>query len=179
MAMGVKTIKDHYRIEHIVQRVGDTICIGSPYIHNLIVISSEGKLLKVDNGYHNADLNRYAEELRADEKSGELKAWFHVRDTFGPLIYVYTIDNGRVIRKECEEFGWPNTTTDGMIMYENSHFLTYDEALKDLLNDTRLHVKYTAESFSEAVRDAIRTIGRRTGRLLTAIWYYILARVTR
>ena len=177
--MGVKTIKDHYRIGHIVQRVGDTICIGSPYIHNLIVISSEGKLLKVDNGYNNADLNRYAEELRADEKSGELKAWFHVRDTFGPLIHVYTSDKGRVIRKECEEFGWPNTTTDGMIMYENSHFLTYDEALGHLLNDTRLGVKYTTESFYEAARDAVKTLARRTRLLAIAFWHYILARVTR
>jgi len=36
--MGWKNIKEHYRINHYVQVTEQGICIGSPYIHNIIVI---------------------------------------------------------------------------------------------------------------------------------------------
>ena len=44
--MGWKNIKEHYRIGHAVQVTDAGICIGSPYIHNIIIIGVDGTLKK-------------------------------------------------------------------------------------------------------------------------------------
>ena len=74
--MGWKNVKDHYRIGHIVQikKVGgdhgdvakNAICIGSPYIHDLIVVSLDGDILKRYSDHGNDDLTRYMQEMEAD-----------------------------------------------------------------------------------------------------------------
>jgi hypothetical protein len=34
---------------------------------------------------------------------------------------VWTYQDGRIVEKQCEEYGWPNLTHDGQIMYENTY----------------------------------------------------------
>lgn len=116
--MGWKAIKDHYRIVHQVQVTKKGICIGSPYIHDIMIVSMDGELVKDDGSSVNADLNRYRAEMRADPaKLRELAATV---DTFAKSVTVYTYDDARIIEKSCEEPGWPNVTHDGEMMYENT-----------------------------------------------------------
>lgn len=75
--MGIKKLKEKYKIEHTVCRTEKGICIGSPYIHDIIVISNEGKFLKkykdgkYDDGWStNEKLKRYQEEMLSDESTG-------------------------------------------------------------------------------------------------------------
>jgi hypothetical protein len=39
--MGWKNIKEHFSIQHIVHIKNGKVCIGSPYINDLIIINSE------------------------------------------------------------------------------------------------------------------------------------------
>jgi hypothetical protein len=57
--MGWKSVKEHYQIKHIVQVTDKGICVGSPYIHDVIIIGLDGKVLKRDREPSNDDLNRY------------------------------------------------------------------------------------------------------------------------
>lgn len=135
--MGIKKLKEKYRIEHTVCRTEKGICIGSHYVHDVIVISEEGKFLKkYKNGNYNdgwntnEDLKRYQEEMLADEATGELKKVIDEPDVHGELFPVFTIHEGKLVETFCEEYGWPNVTIEGELMYENTFFKTKEEAVE-------------------------------------------------
>jgi hypothetical protein len=173
--VGVKAIKEKYHIGHIVQVRDGNICIGSSLCHNLITISPEGKV-KTTWTHSNGDLKRYMEGLSIDSTSGELNKLFHSVDSFEKVVPVYTHDKGRIVERFCEELGWPNVTTDGELMYDNTFFSDRSAARKHLLQDSRLGVKYSAESLWSAIRES-RRISRLSIRLARNVWHYILARV--
>ena len=115
--MGWKKLKEHYRIEHIVQVTKKGICIGSPYIHDIIIIGIDGEIKKSYTS-SNEKLMRYQKEFDADP--GMLRRMINEPDEFKRSISVFTYDGGEIIEKFCEELGWPNITHDGCLMYENT-----------------------------------------------------------
>lgn len=118
--MGWKNLKDHYRIGHIVQITEEGICIGSGYIHDLIVIGLGGDIKKRygDRLSSNQDLDRYQQEMDADPAT--LRALVQSPDTFSAAIPVYTYDGAVILEKQCETPLYPNVTHDGCLMYENT-----------------------------------------------------------
>lgn len=125
--MGWKNIKEHYRIDHHVQVTSEGICIGSPYIHDIIVISKDGVLSKEYDRDVNDKLARYQADMKADPE--KLREMVLAEDTFETSIPVYTYRGSEVIEKQCEQPGWPNVTHDGDMMYENTFFADRDEAI--------------------------------------------------
>jgi hypothetical protein len=116
--MGWKNVKEHYRIVHMVSVTDQGICIGSPYIHNIIVIGRDGEIVKREKSHANAELVRYQAEMDADPE--KLRELVRSLDTFTKDITVYTYDRGDIIERHCEELGWPNVTHGGEMMYENT-----------------------------------------------------------
>lgn len=116
--MGWKAVKEHYRIEHFVQVTEAGICIGSPYIHNIIVIGKDGKLTKSYDGRMNDDLARYQKDFESDPVT--LKRLIEAPDTFSASVTVYTYEGGEILEKSCEEPGWPHVTHDGQMMHDNT-----------------------------------------------------------
>lgn len=116
--MGWKNVKDHYRIVHQVQVTEAGICIGSPYIHDIIVVSLDGRIVKEDDRTLNGDLMRYQKEMKSD--LGQLKELVISPDTFAASLPVYTYEGAKILEKQCEEPDWPNVTHDGLMMYENT-----------------------------------------------------------
>ena len=104
--------------DHYVCINKEGICIGSGYIHNLIVIGLDGAIKKADDGRVNAELRRYMAEFKADPE--KLRSLVRSPDTFTKHLPVYTYDGGEIVEKFCEEHGWPNVTHDGCMMYENT-----------------------------------------------------------
>lgn len=118
--MGWKTVKKEFQIGHIVCVVeGKGICIGSPYIHDIIVIGLDGTVQKryLDGRGINSDLHRYMEEF--DAAPERLKEAVLAKDEFSQSIPVYTYNGENIELTYCEELGWPNCTHDGRLMYEN------------------------------------------------------------
>lgn len=126
--MGWKAVKDHYRIEHIVQVTDKGICIGSPYIHDILVISKDGVLMKPDRVSQNVSLRRYQDEMEADPAL--LQELVLREDVFDRSIKVYTYDGAEIIEKLCEEPDWPNVTHDGLVMYENTFSTDREKVVK-------------------------------------------------
>ena len=99
------------------------ICIGSGYIHDIIVISADrGEIVKryePRRGWSsNENLVRYQAEMDADPlKLAELVA---AEDVFERSIPVFTYEGGAIVEKQCEELGWPNVTHDGSMQFENT-----------------------------------------------------------
>lgn len=142
--MGWKAIKEHYEIGHDVTVTDEGICIGSPYIHNLITIKPDGSLEQCLSGIGgNRDLVRYWEQMKSDPK--KLVELLNQSDQFSRSIPVYTYCEGTVIEKYCEETGWPNVTHDGEMMYENTFFAERTHAVSACYEDAKLALKYAKE----------------------------------
>lgn len=116
--MGWKTFKAHFGIEHIVQVVGNDVLIGSPYVSDLIKVSTETGELVVNPTFARV-LNEYP-ALR-DASPRDILALLAEPDHFEQNLVVYTFDylTGAILEKQCEALGYPNVTHDGMLMYEN------------------------------------------------------------
>lgn len=162
--MGWKNIKEHYDIKHIVQvgvrrEYGDEPCImiGSPFICDIIVIRvSDGKILKrYKDGYTNELLRTLQPRLDEDEKNGVLKALIDSEDTFGKLLPVYCIDDGRnIVKMWCERYGYPNVTTEGMLMYENTFYSQLRAAKYHLMSRSSIRWSGWWKSVCDRLREA-------------------------
>lgn len=142
--MGWKTLKQHYRIGHAVQVVPDKgICIGSPYIHDLIVIGVDGQIIKADYGRVNEDLRRYMAEFKSDPD--RLREVIQATDTFEKAITVYTWDGANILEKKCEKLGWPNVTHDGAMMYANTFSDDKNTVVKWAKENARGGIKWKME----------------------------------
>lgn len=147
--MGWKNVKEHYRINHIVQvREDKGICIGSPYIHDLIVIGFDGSFIKKDDGRVNEDLRRYQTEMLANMP--KLKELVESPDTFEKSITIWTYDGGKIIEKQCEVPEWPNVTHDGEMIYENTFSVDRSKVIKWAKKNAELWLKRYVEVVQEA-----------------------------
>lgn len=148
--MGWKSVKEHYRIGHIVQVTEAGICIGSGYIHDIIIIGLNGKVIKRYDDRNNEDLRRYQQEFDADPAA--LQRLITTPDTFAAAITVYTYEGGDIIEKQCEQLGWPNVTHDGEVMYENRFSADKATVVAWAKRSADLGIKYGEESVEEAKR---------------------------
>ncbi|MEQ9444720.1 MAG: hypothetical protein RJS98_04085 [Rhodospirillaceae bacterium] len=69
--MGWKSFKEFYRIVHIVHITEEGLCIGSPHIHNIIVVAMDGTIIKRPTGSRNGDLARYQTEIDGDAETAK------------------------------------------------------------------------------------------------------------
>ena len=147
--MSWKNIKDHYQIGHHVQIIDGKICIGSGYCPKLIMVSLDGKLSLGPLGVSsNEDLERYYEEMKKDP--AKLKELAESEDTFETSLTVYTYKGGDIVEKQCEEYGYPNVTHDGMMQYENNFSADKDKVVAWAKRNAELGVKYGKEHVEDA-----------------------------
>lgn len=113
--------------------------------------------------------------LKAVEKLGQdVRALIDEPDTFARNLPVFTTENWAVKAELCEEYGWPNTTHTGRIMYENTYFRTRAEAYADLLKDTKNGIKH--RWIASSVQDALRKLRRAIWLYMETIGYWVAAR---
>lgn len=146
--MGWKNVKEHYRIEHIVQVTDQGICIGSGYIHDIIVIGLDGALRKRYDERSNDDLRRYQQEIDADPTT--LRRLIEAPDTFSSAVLVYNYDGGDILERRCEALGWPNVTHDGELMFDNLFSADKATVVAWAKRNADLGIHYGEESVEEA-----------------------------
>lgn len=145
--MGWKNVKEHYRIGHIVQVAKAGLCIGSPYIHDIIVVSPEGKLIKKERSTRNEDLLRYQSEIEASPD--EFARLFQEPDKFERSLSVWTFKGAEIIEKHCEEYGWPNICHDGQII-DSDFCRTKEDAIRAALGHNKAHIRWTVDTLKQA-----------------------------
>jgi hypothetical protein len=154
--MGWKTLKEHYKIEHIVaNRHDETLCIGSAYVHDLIRINKIERSITWGNlgPSQNDDLARYWDEFHAD-----LVTFWKVvdcKDQFERSLPVYTYQNGEILELQCEKHGWPNVTHCGELMYDNTFFEDKNDAIARGKKDAALGVKFAAERVARCEQELV------------------------
>ena len=163
--MGWKNIKQHYRIEHIVQMRDGDFHIGSPYISDIIVVNPNGVTKKRFTDSMEP-LARYQREI--DESAFVFTELLRSEDQFDNNIVVYTYKDDIVIEEKCEELGWPNLTHSGKIMYENTFSTDRDIVIGWMMRNAMARVELVDSVlkereqelavYTERVRDAHRIL---------------------
>lgn len=180
--MGYKLLRDTYKIEHIVQVCdkeeygGRVICIGSPYVHDLIVINMEGEIVKRNDGRNNNELRRYMQEFDADPE--KLKRIVQTPDAFdadkNKTVYIFDFHTCKIRTEVCQEYGYPNTKNMGELMYDNTSFKTYKDALNFALQFTEFS-KHYYKDVSIMLHESFSTIRRYIRLILQHYvhWVYV------
>lgn len=159
--MGWKRVKEHYRIGHIVHVRDGDICIGSPYIPEIIRITPEGMFLKSCAGGSNDDLNRYLREMQADPD--KLLQLINEPDEFTLNIPIWCYEGkGQIKERLCEQPGYPNVCHDGTLIYDGGSFSTdWPVALEYAITDATAWKKNTLDRIDELRDRLAKTIADR------------------
>ena len=143
--------------EYIISDHGEYIAVGSSYIHNLISVNKS--TLKVKYALDTFNTGREAinhkpleeiwDKLHELIESGKIHDIIEGCDDIANPLPVYTVEDGQFIETTTDEYGWPNVTIDGKIMYENTHFKTKGEAVEWGIKSTINTLKWTDENILE------------------------------
>lgn len=126
--MGWKAFKEHFGIKHQVQLDGssETLFIGSAYVHDIVAINTETGKFKESSALDGFIERNYPSLKEASAE--EIINLISKEDSFERSLPVFTAVNGEVLEMQCEEYGYPNITHCGRMMYENTFFKTREEA---------------------------------------------------
>lgn len=116
--MGWKTLRERFEIKHLVRVTEKGICIGSGYVHDIVVVNPKTGVAAPSKIFD--DFLERSCPLLAAATPQETLAAIEAPDEFTASIPVYTYDGAEIIEKLCEVPGWPNVTHDGCMMYENT-----------------------------------------------------------
>lgn len=154
--MGIKKFKERFNIKHQVHIVGGIkACIGSPYVSELVSFDLKtGKCSERSGMFDRSFLAEYYPEV-LEASPEEIVQILKEPDELGETFSVYTVDEetGELIEHRCEAYGWPNTTTDGVLMYDNEFFKTKEEALRYGLKSLTLYLKYLEDGLEKVLND--------------------------
>lgn len=172
----------HYNVHE----TNDFICVGSPMCPDLINVNKETLKIKYALDFNNEGRKSLEEK---NIKSAENELLF-IWDTLKELIDrrqiqsiitgqdilenplpVFACQDGILIETFTDAYGWPNTTIDGRLMYENTWFKTRQEAIAYGIKDMSLHVKYdekelvSKENEIEKLKARIKVSNERIDKL--------------
>jgi hypothetical protein len=123
--------------DYTIQQDGEKIFIGGAYCNDLISVNMETlemntALNKGEGraGLRNDELVMIWDKLTELIKNGEIRDIIEGKDEIENPLTVYTVQDGEL--KECitDEYGWPNVTDDGFLMYENQYFRRKEAAIQ-------------------------------------------------
>ena len=143
----------------------DIICIGSPYIHDIISYDVESKKFGHASSF-NPEREKDFPELvylwnRMHElaESGELDEIASGNDEIFDPIPVFTFRDYKIVKTftEKDEFGWPYIDNEGWLMYEDTAFKTEAECIDYAINE----MGYWLKMFSENLHNEIVCLERK------------------
>lgn len=148
--MGVQLIKENFSIGHIVHRIGDGIFIGSPYISQMLKFNLSGILIegavRLDR---NEQLTGYVKAIR--ENAALFTELANKPDVIKHNIPVFHLaeDEMTLVKSHCEQEGWPNTTHEGVLMFENTFFTCPKNAIKHGIRNAEAGVSIFSRSMKQ------------------------------
>lgn len=117
--MGWQTLKEHFGIGHHVRIEEGSLKIGSQFVSDLAVIDCLTGVVQSNRVFPTFLSDQYPALLAAS--SQEILGLLAVPDIFSSSITVFTYDGSSIIEKQCSILGYPNTTHDGCMMFDNKY----------------------------------------------------------
>lgn len=136
------------------------IAVGSPLCHDLI--SVDKKTLKIKYALDTWKKGRESLTDRTNDEllfiwdklqelidNGEIHDIIEGEDEIENPLPIFTVYDGKLIESVTDKYGWPNTTIDGYIMYENTYFPTKEQAIKYGVRECESTLKYAITRLEE------------------------------
>jgi hypothetical protein len=143
---------------------GDYIGIGSPLCHDLIKLDIKtNKITYALDTFHkgraslgNEELTFIWDKLNELVDSGAITEIIDSNDVIDNPLPVYTVKDGVMLCTTTDAYGWPNTTVEGYLMYDNTYFKTMAEAIEYGIKEYQSRVEYLEERLKELQSECTR-----------------------
>lgn len=147
----------------------DYIAVGSPLCHDLISVDKETLKVKYAlDTFHkgrealgNDELIFIWDKLHELIDTGQIHEIITGIDEIVNPLPVFTSENGKLIETFTDHYGWPNTTIEGFIMYDNAYFPTRRQAIDYGITEYGLAV----ESINIQICEKQKELGKVKERL--------------
>ena len=163
--MGWKSFKDRLNIRHSVHIDKGRLCIGSPYVPDIVVFDMNTGELKKDGIGNDGRFLRETYPNILNIPATTIKSIIDEPDSFTRAIPIFKFDGENVVRKYTENTGWPNVTHDGEKIYDNTFFESEIEATKDGLETLASTIEFYEKEIVEAAGRKNRYELKRIDRL--------------
>ena len=156
--------------KYTVNNQEDCIAIGSPLCSDLISVDKNTLKIKLaldtwhegrESLERNEELLFIYDKLTEMIESGEIIEIINGKDELENPLPVFTVDNGVLIETFTDKYGWPNTTIDGDIMYENTYFKTKQKAILHGISE----LGYSIENVKERIENLELDLEKAKNRL--------------
>lgn len=136
--MGWKVFKDKFGIKHNIDSDGDFLLIGSGMVSNLVTVNVKTGKVAENSTFSGLILKNYPELQKASAQ--DILAALQQQDVFEKNIPIFSFDDNGIIEDLCEEPGYPNTTHQGRLIYENTFFLERNKAVASAMEELTLWI---------------------------------------
>lgn len=146
---------------YIIADFGDYIGIGSSLCHKLIKLTKKDlEISYALDAFHKGKsaldyepLIFIWEKLEELISTGEIHDIINGNDDLEEKITVYFFDENHIIQESyTDKLGWPNTTFDGKLMYDNVFFPTREEAVNNEISELKCSLDIYKESLNEKLQ---------------------------
>lgn len=143
---------------YIVHETETHICIGSPLCHDLISVQKDNLELRYaldtfregKRSIRTPELILIWEKLEGLIASAEISAVIDGQDMLDKPLPVFSHDHHfNIVQSVTDEYGWPNTTIDGRLMYDNVWFKTEAEAIQRALSECQSGIQWREGKLAE------------------------------
>jgi hypothetical protein len=169
---------------YIIHDKGECICIGSSMCDDLISMNKETLKMRYAIDAFNEGRKAIKSEalaliwdkLHELAETGEIQDIINGNDEIENPLPVFIADDGIVRESVTDEYGWPNTTVDGELMYDNVFFPSREQAIKRGIEEMRA----ARENLMETIRDLSQRLSeciaryQKYGRNLEGLEYEII-----
>lgn len=175
--MGIYKFIETFELEDVnVEKTKDHISIGNGYVHDFITVYFDGTIRASDIISEDGPWGDKLKKLKEISKVELFKIVFSEDFLHTAMHAVYYEKNGKLCKTYCKTPGYPNTTIEGDLMYENTHFSSKKEAEKRMIEEAaagvRLFLRYR-------FKEGVISFGKLLFQLLQVTSIYIRAKVFR
>ena len=148
---------------------GRNILIGSPMCSNLISVNvDEMKIRYALDTFKKGWRSEFSLENKSSSErelyvicvkleelieTGELLEIFNGKDELDNPVKVYTCENGELIEHNATGYGWPNTTENGELIYDNTHFRAAKTALLKAIEECKSNIDFLTRREKELQKE--------------------------
>jgi len=144
---------------YIIGDHGAYIAVGSPLCHDLIKVYKTTKKMSYAldtwrNGRESLigkdELLEIWDKLQDLIDTGGMDDIMNGEDVIENPLPVFTAENGDLIETVTDAYGWPNSTKEGWVMYDNTFFKTKREALEHGIKEMNSWERSLIDAITEA-----------------------------
>lgn len=159
--MKARKLKEILNTGYIIHQTNDKICIASPYISDLISVDKKTFKIKYaldtfnegKSSVNNGELLDIWNKLEDLIQNGEFQDIINGNDELKNPIEIYYEEDGIIKTTYTDEYGYPNVTYDGYIIYNNIYFtdklFCKNKAIKDYLESIETYNSYIQQQVKE------------------------------